>query len=123
MVVPPAGDNPVAAETQTETVSAEGVATGTAAATSIGAMSADVVEAVEVTIDGDVSDYEFNVSADGTYVFTGAQAPSATGVLTFTPDDAAKRVAQDGPVNLAFEVTTAGSGGTVDVAVEARTER
>lgn len=90
--------------------------------TAVGEILTNDAKVVDVQVDGDVSDYDFNVNLNGNPVFTAAQSPAGTAQESFFPDDEDKAIAGVTSVEVEFEITSAGSAGSVDVFVEVEHE-
>lgn len=105
-------------EVDTQQVEVTGIDPSGTGATEVGKVFGRDQTVSAVHVDGDVADYDFNVEADGNTVFSSDQSPSAASPETFTPDDSNKRQAGSDAVTYDFDVTSAGSAGTVDVVLE-----
>jgi len=77
------------------------------------------VKITRVVVDGDVSDYEFNIELEGNQVFGSNQAPQVTNQdEEFFPDDANKEFAGGSSALIEVDITSTGSAGSVAFTVE-----
>jgi len=106
--------------TEAETLS--GVAIDATGTTDIGTPDGFRGEVVSVAVDADAADFNFNVNADGSALFSSNQSPSGTSEETFTPDQN-ENFEGDAP-DLVFDVTAASAtaGATATVTVTVRIE-
>lgn len=101
----------------TETVTVENVDVSSTGVTEIGSVVTDQAEVKEVRINTTDQDFDFNVAAEGTDVFSSEQSPSSA-EESFVPDQNA-RVGGTGAVELNFDVSNNSAAGSpqTDVAV------
>lgn len=102
--------------------SATGVATDATGTTDLGTLDGDRDTVLVVSVDADVSDFEFQINVGGVAVFDAPQEMSQTGGEEFvvTGENRIWRDAVDETID--YEVTTAGSAGSADVTVTALSE-
>jgi hypothetical protein len=103
---------------QVQVLEAEESGPDSTGTTEVGGLTARDATITEVRVDGDVSDYDFNVNFNGNAVFSSNQSPAGTDEESFVPDSANKRVGGSDTAQVTFEITSAGSAGTVQVLVE-----
>lgn len=102
---------------------ATGVAIDATGTTTVGTPSGYGGEIRAVRVNADAADFDFNIEADGTDIFTAEQSPSGTNEETFVPNQELSEFEGDAP-DLVIDVSSASATGgatatvTVDTAIE-----